>query len=61
MAGSLSDRALQNLVRNFNKLTKKQRANFSARTRETVNQAIRNKAKRAGQGTTASSRTQKGR
>jgi len=61
MAGSASDKALERLVRNFGKLTKAQRKNFSARTRATVNQAVLNKATRAGQGTKASRRTQKGR
>ena len=58
---SQSDKALDRLVANFNKLTKKQRANFPKRVRETVNQAIQVKAERAGQGNKASGRTQKGR
>jgi len=61
MAGSQSDKALDRLVANFNKLTKKQRANFPARVRETVNQAIQKKAGRAGQGNRASAKTQKNR
>jgi len=59
--GSISSRAKENLAREFSKLTKKQRANMSPRTRALANEAIRTRSKRAGQGNKASGRTQKGR
>ena len=60
-SGSVADRALNRLIENYGKLTKKQRANFSARTKEIVNQGIRNKSKTAGEGNSASGKTAPGR